>query len=119
MKIAVVGSRNFTDKVLLENELIEIKNQIELIISGGASGADTLAENWAKENNIPTLIIKPDWKTYGRSAGIVRNKQIIESCDYCCAFWDCKSKGTEFSINYCNKISKEIKVIRFIPMVSN
>ena len=119
MKIAVVGSRNFTHKVILENELDSIKNQIELIISGGAVGADTLAENWAKENKIQTLIIKPNWKTYGRSAGVVRNKQIIESCDYCYAFWDCKSKGTEFSINYCIKISKEIKVIKFIPLVSN
>lgn len=119
MKIAVVGSRNFSDQIQLENELNAIKNQIELIISGGAVGADTFAENWAKKNSIPTLIIKPDWKTYGRSAGVVRNKQIIESCDYCYAFWDCKSKGTEYSINYCSKISKEIKVIKFIPNVSN
>ena len=114
-----MGSRNFTYKVLLENELNVIKEQVELIISGGALCADTFAENWAKENSIPTLIFKPDWKTYGRSAGVVRNKQIIESCDYCYAFWDCKSKGTEFSINYCSKISKEINVIKFIPNASN
>lgn len=119
MKIAVIGSRNFSDQIQLENELNAIKNQIELIISGGAVGADTLAENWAKENNIPTLIIKPDWKTYGRAAGVVRNKQIIDSCDCCYAFWDGKSKGTVFSIKYCGKIFKSIKVIKFIPKVSN
>lgn len=111
MIIAVIGSRNFTDQDILYRELNDIKDKIELVISGGASGADTLAENWALDNNIPVKIIKPDWETYGRSAGIVRNKQIIESCEYCYAFWDEKSKGTLFGINYCKKILKPIKII--------
>ena len=111
MKIAVIGSRNFTDQDILYRELNDIKDKIELVISGGASGADTLAENWALDNNITVKIIKPDWETYGRSAGIVRNKQIIESCEYCYAFWDEKSKGTLFGINYCKKILKPIKII--------
>ena len=119
MKIAVIGSRNFTDQVVLENELNVIKDKVELVISGGASGADTLAEKWAFDNNIPIEVIKPDWKTFGRAAGVVRNKQIIESCDYCYAFWDKKSKGTLFSINYCKKILKPIKIINFIPVVSD
>ena len=118
MKIAVIGSRNFTDQVVLENELNVIKDKVELVISGGASGADTLAEKWAFDNNIPIEVIKPDWKTYGRAAGVVRNKKIIESCDYCYAFWDKKSKGTRFSINYCKKVYKPIKIINFIPVVS-
>lgn len=119
MKIAVIGSRNFTDQLVLENELNVIKDKVDLIISGGANGADNLAEKWALVNNIPTEVIKPDWKTYGRAAGIVRNKQIIESCDYCIAFWGTKSKGTLFSINYCKKLVKPFKIINFIPVETN
>ena len=119
MKIAVIGSRNFTDENVLENELNLIKDKVELVISGGASGADKLAEKWALDNNIPIEVIKPDWKIYGRAAGVIRNKQIIESCDYCYAFWDKKSKGTLFGINYCKKISKPIKIINFIPVASD
>jgi hypothetical protein len=119
MKIAVIGSRTFKDQNLLENELNAIKGQIELVISGGATGADTIAENWASVNNIPVEIHKPNWKTYGRSAGVIRNKLIIESCDYCIAFWDKKSKGTLYSINYCKKVFKPIKVINFISTTSN
>lgn len=119
MKIAVIGSRNFTDQVVLEKELNEIKDKIELVISGGANGADALAEKWAFDNNIPLEVIKPDWKTFGRSAGVVRNKKIIESCDYCYAFWDERSKGTLFGINYCKKILKPIKIITFIPGLSD
>lgn len=115
MKLAVVGSRNYTDNLLLENELNTIKEKITMVISGGAIGADTLAEKLAIDNNIPFQVMKPDWKTYGRAAGVVRNKQIIDSCDYCFAFWDNKSKGTLFNIKYCNKIGKPIKIINFIP----
>ena len=81
MKIAVIGGRNFTDQFALENELNVIKDKIELVISGGATVAYNLAEKWALDNNIAIEIFKPDWKTYERLAGVVRNKQIIESCD--------------------------------------
>jgi hypothetical protein len=113
MKIAVIGSRSFGNQILLEKELESIKNQIDVIISGGAMGADQLAEKWAINKNIPTLIIKPNWSEFGRSAGIVRNKQIIESCDMCIAFWDGISKGTFSSINLCEKMGKNIKIIKF------
>jgi hypothetical protein len=119
MKIAVIGSRNFTYQVLLENELNTIKEKVTMVISGGAKGADTLAEKWAIDNNLPFEVIKPNWETYGRAAGIVRNKLIIDSCDYCYAFWDKKSKGTLFNIKYCNKIGKPIKIINFIPVGNN
>lgn len=113
MKLAVIGSRSFDDKMILEKELNEVKTSIELIITGGARGADQLAEQWASTNNIPIKILKPDWSKYGRSAGIVRNKQIIELCDSCVAFWDNQSKGTLSGINYCKKILKPIRVIQF------
>lgn len=119
MKIAVIGSRNFTDQVLLENELNTIKEKVTMVISGGANGADKLAEKWALDNNIPLEVYKPDWKTYGRAAGVVRNKLIIGSCDYCYAFWDKKSKGTLYSINHCKKVYKPIKVINFISVESD
>ena len=119
MKIAVIGSRNFTDQILLENELNTIKEKVTMVISGGASGADKLAEKWALDNNIPLEVYKPDWKTYGRAAGVVRNKLIIESCDYCYAFWDKKSKGTLYSINHCKKVYKPIKIINFISVESD
>ena len=113
MKLAVIGSRSFDDKMILEKVLNEVKTSIGLIITGGAKGADQLAEQWANNNNIPVQIIKPDWSKYGRSAGIVRNKQIIELCDSCLAFWDSQSKGTLSGINHCKKILKPIRVIQF------
>ena len=113
MKIAVIGSRGFSDVKLLEEKLDVFKNQIIELISGGAQGADTIAEAWAITNNVPVKLFKPDWKKYGRAAGIKRNKQIIESCDYCIAFWDSKSKGTASSLKFCEKLNKPFEIVTY------
>lgn len=109
MKIAVIGSRTFNDYNLLKKELDSFN--INQIISGGAKGADSLAEKYAKSNEIKTLIFKPDWKRYGRGAGFIRNKLIIENCDYVIAFWDKKSKGTKNSLGIAEKLKIGIKII--------
>lgn len=115
MKLAVVGSRTFNDYDILKNKLIQINERvpITLIISGGAYGADKMAERWAAENNIKTLIFLPDWQKYGKSAGFIRNEDIIKNCDVAVAFWDGKSRGTLSSINLANKYKKPCLITKF------
>ncbi len=50
-----------------------------MIISGGAPGADTLAEVAAAELNLETTIFPADWERYGRSAGPKRNLQMLDT----------------------------------------
>lgn len=106
---AIVGSRNFNCKKLLYDTLNDYN--ISLIVSGGAKGADSLAEEYAKDNNIPTKIFLLDWSK-GRSAGIQRNHNIILASDAVIAFWDGKSKGTEHSINLAKKYKKMLLIIK-------
>ncbi|MDO1451324.1 DUF2493 domain-containing protein [Rhodocytophaga aerolata] len=98
MKTAVIGSRNFTNYEIVEETLDGY--DLPLIISGGAKGADTLAEQYAKEKGIPTLIFKPDYEKYGKRAPRLRNKEIIDACQRVIAFWDGKSRGTVYTIKY-------------------
>ena len=74
MKIAVIGSRSFSNSKLVDEELSKVLNKVTLIVSGGAKGADTLAENWANSNNLPTKIFLPDFKNFAGSAYFVRKK---------------------------------------------
>jgi predicted Rossmann fold nucleotide-binding protein DprA/Smf involved in DNA uptake len=67
MKVAVIGGRDFKDYELVKKTLSKLT--ITVIVSGGALGADLLAERYADENNIPKKIFLPDWKTYGKIAG--------------------------------------------------
>ena len=112
MKLAIIGSRTFQDEVLFKKSLVSFKDITE-IVSGGAKGADTWAEVYAKENNIPFTLFKPDWKRYGRGAGIIRNTEIINYADEVIAFWDGKSKGTKDSIDKAHSLNKKVHIIYY------
>src|SRR5690242_4999307 len=88
VRIGVVGSRSFNDYELLKRMLDAYKGMVSLIVSGGAAGADSMAEKWALENNVKTCIFKPDWEKHGKSAGFIRNKDIVDNSDLILAFWD-------------------------------
>ena len=110
MKLAVVGSRNFNDYSLMKRYLDKIHSvePITCIVSGGAKGADSLSERWAKENNIQTKIFIPDWNRFNKAAGYIRNEQIIKESDKVIAFWDGKSKGVCRAPQHQNEYKKRV-----------
>lgn len=113
MKIAIIGSRTFSDYSLLEETLKPYEDKITTIMSGGAKGADELGERWANEKEKETIIFYPDWDTYGKRAGYIRNKKIVENSDGVIAFWDGKSKGTQHSFRLCKELNVPLKKIIF------
>ena len=98
MKLAIVGSRDFTDYKRLSRIIDRVRTQITLIVSGGARGADTLAVRYAKEKAIPYLVLPANWDEYGKQAGILRNQTIVDNADAMVAFLAPESKGTKDSI---------------------
>jgi len=106
MKIGVVGSRTFNDYDLM-CKVLSSCGQFTLV-SGGAAGADFLAERYADEFKLDRIIHIPKWEEYGKSAGFIRNALIVEDSDIVIAFWNLKSKGTEHTINLCKKSGKKV-----------
>ena len=84
--------------------------EIDTIISGGAKGADKLAEKYALERGIPVTVHEPDWDLHGRSAGYIRNKLIVQDADEIIAFWDRHSKGTKHTIDIAEKANKPVHI---------
>lgn len=86
MKLLVTGSRKFDNyealkKAIEEVILLQNKN-ITILLHGGATGADTLAQYWAEENQIPTQIIKPDYEKHSNKiAPLIRNKELVKLAD--------------------------------------
>jgi len=113
MKIAVVGSREgFTEDDVVNKLTLELEEMEDImIISGGARGVDSWAEEFAIRNHINTTIFKPEWDKYGKGAGFIRNKLIVDNADKVIAFWDGQSKGTKYSIDYAKSKGKEVKII--------
>ncbi len=127
MKMAVVGSRNFDDFTRLEGYIdlffgiLEGLEAERTIISGGAKGADSLAERYVIKSNkyhkfpidIKKEIFLPDWNGLGKKAGFVRNHQIVDACDMVLVFWDGKSKGTAHTIELAKKAKKPTFIVYF------
>jgi len=112
MKVAVIGSRGFTDRALLTQTLDGIADK-KMIVSGGAKGADQMAEEYARERGIEVKIFLPDYQKHKQGAPIRRNELIVREADLVVAFWDGKSKGTKDTINKAKSSGKEVKLVKW------
>ena len=124
LRIIIAGSRNFNDYELLKREVLNIvendnrpKNLVK-VISGGARGADTLGECFAKEFGLEVKRFIPDWDGLGKKAGYVRNadmaKYSVQNGDgMLIAFWDGESKGTKHMIDLAKRYGLEVHMINY------
>ena len=111
---AVVGSRDFPDRQLVEDVLAVRIGPQDTVLSGGARGPDCWALEWAKARDIKTLPpFLPDWNgPLKKGAGFARNTIIVENCDQVIAFWDGQSRGTADTITKAEAANKPVTVIK-------
>ena len=107
MKIAIVGSRS-----VKADHLEQYVLPGDEIVSGGAVGVDQCAAEYAKGNGLKLTEFLPQYERYGRSAPVVRNKQIVDYADQVIVFWDGQSRGSLSVIKYAQKVGKPCRVIR-------
>lgn len=119
----VVGSRSFSDYSLFSEKLRKMLEKYRhepweiIIISGGADGADSLAEKFAEEHKYHMVVIKADWDMNGKRAGYIRNEEMhrfISEFPHrgVMAFWDGKSRGTQHSFELAKKYHNQIRICR-------
>lgn len=80
MKVVLVcGGRGFSDIRVINNALTKLHTQYQFttVIHGAALGADMLADEWARKNNLQVIPFPADWDSYGNSAGPIRNRQML------------------------------------------
>nr|WP_297765809.1 DUF2493 domain-containing protein [uncultured Butyrivibrio sp.] len=105
--LLIAGTRTYDDynefKAVCDHMISNIKAPV-IIVSGGASGADTMAERYAAEKGFLKRIFQADWSSYGKKAGYIRNKKMHDYISKytnrgCLLFWDGSSKGTKQSFS--------------------
>lgn len=78
--VLVTGGRRFRRRDVLTAALdkVHAARPIDVLVEGGADGADLLAREWADTRNIPTTItVRPQWNLYGKAAGVIRNAEML------------------------------------------
>lgn len=110
-RVGVVGYRYYNNYEIVKNVLDQFNSNkpIDLIISGGCVGVDTLAERYAKEHNIPIKIFLPNLN-YGIKGFAIRDQQIVNLATDIIAFPSHKGKGTQITINMAQKKSINTQV---------
>ncbi|MDR2818915.1 MAG: DUF2493 domain-containing protein [Desulfovibrio sp.] len=120
MSIAIIGSRTFDDYQTLESVVLntlkekDVKLSDITIVSGGAKGADSLGRDFAQKYGTQYKEFLPDWEKFGKSAGFIRNNDIVEHSDFVIAFWDGQSKGTRHSLELARKAGKPYYAYNFM-----
>jgi predicted Rossmann-fold nucleotide-binding protein len=84
-----------------------------LVITGGAQGVDSYGRRWALERKLPYEELKPDWEKHGRSAGLLRNTDLVAKATQVILFWDGESPGTTDTRRKAMNVGKLIHVHMF------
>ena len=117
-KLIVAGGRDFNDyhslsKAISDLAEVELADRAVSIVSGMARGADRMAYDFAKLNNVVVHEFPADWDRYGKAAGYRRNAEMAAFADGLLAFWDGSSRGTKNMIETMMKLGKPVHVIEY------
>lgn len=78
LKALVCGGRDYQDKLFVWNYLDGYgPPEITEIVSGMAKGVDTFASEWALKYGFKLHMFPADWKKHGKSAGMIRNREML------------------------------------------
>lgn len=80
--VAVTGGRDFNhiDFIYKTMNEVNIKYDVYEYVFGDAHGVDAHVQKWVIENKLNHKKYYADWGFHGKSAGPIRNKQILDEC---------------------------------------
>jgi hypothetical protein len=79
--VVVTGSRDWDNERVINKALsmFHENSRIDLLVEGGARGADTLCRKWAEANGVESKTYPANWKAFGNYAGTKRNCQMLDA----------------------------------------
>lgn len=87
-KTIIAGGRLFIpeEKHRVWLKAVLEKLDTEIVVSGGAMGADKFGENTAEHLGLACKVFPADWERYHKQAGYKRNLQMAYFADSCIIF---------------------------------
>jgi hypothetical protein len=111
-RVLITGSRDWTDRQSIAQALIECRDGYPrtdtrkmLLVSGACpTGADRIAEEYAKAWGWEIELHPADWQQHGKAAGFRRNAEMVNAgADVCLAFIKDGSRGASHTADLAEK----------------
>ena len=123
-RVIIAGGRDFINYLIVKERCEyylqnKIKTHNVIIVSGHASGADSLGEKFAAYHNLQCELHPANWELYGKAAGPIRNEEMAKVADALIAFWDGKSPGTKSMISLARRKGLQVAVVRYDQYYDN
>jgi hypothetical protein len=119
VRVLICGSRETADGHAACRAIAERLGKLpsdSVIIHGGAHGVDTWADALAWDRKMHIEVWKPDWKQFGKRAGIIRNIAMLDTGpDLVIAFYNGGSSGTAHTVREARKRGITTEVIPIAP----
>jgi hypothetical protein len=78
VRVLVCGGRDYEDTEKVNRTLDQLSPSPTLVIVGNPQGAEALALYWAFDKPVPVVVMYAAWEALGRSAGPIRNQNMID-----------------------------------------
>ena len=78
MVLLVCGGRDYADRGKVFKTLDSVKDPVDLLVQGGADGADRTARAWAEARGVWCVEVPALWQRHGRFAEPKRNLFMLE-----------------------------------------
>lgn len=123
--VLVAGSRSFDDPDMFGREMDKLRRKydIKVVITGDATGADSMVERWVSYRlgvGVTIRIHYANWKKHKHAAGPIRNGEMVEDLlsqgrmkKIAVFFWDGQSKGTLDCLKKCRRAKVKRKVVKY------
>ncbi|AGX01893.1 GTP-binding domain [Erwinia phage PhiEaH1] len=114
--VMVSGCRHYTSywqfAKRMDHLLKNFDREKVVLIEGGARGTDYLAYLYARRRKLAHATYDADWDEHGKSAGYIRNAEMMEIARYGVAFWDGYSRGTGHVVKEATKYDVSLRVVK-------
>jgi hypothetical protein len=117
--VMVSGSRHYTRYFefakKMDHILANFNKKDIVFVEGEAAGTDYLGFLYALRRGLKHIGYPADWDEHGKSAGYIRNVEMMEVAQFCIAFWDGKSRGTQHVVRNCHRYDVSLRTIQIEP----
>ena len=116
MRVIIAGDRHFKKYRTLRDKCDKIlanTSDVEVICLASSQRIDKLVTRYSEDNDLTRYDFPADWKTLGKAAFNIRNKEMVQFSDGLIAFWDGMDTDTGSLIDMAQLYGLRVRIVYY------